>query len=381
MADAHAPAVRFPVEPHDSAALQSAASDDTCVRLRDDPVSLLPGDKQFPAFRLIYQLPRLYTERGFRSVPRVFATWLFGELNAKVIPYALPPRNKSEGFRTDFGYRAYHISWMVVEGSHALANAEAGIVGSLDRLIVAQINRRLLGQADSGPRKMDQFAASSWRALRNGFEDASKTGKSARIATGWLPLPSSALHFYSDSLSNTSRPGPDIVPLSEPAMIFGGANLYPLIRGHLQGNGAGDPWLLVIDEWQPVLVDRFSFDDDPGQGPTQWLYGAINSALRSQPGVLTYANGRATSQPLGLWDPRGYLRVKGTPESPVIELLNQSFVDFANEVGRPLLALRSKRNCLNVAAMECQPFELRSVGPPRPLPGDKPRKYPLHGSG
>lgn len=377
MSQALNPALRPAVAAQTTAATRAATGDDVCPRLRNDPISLLPGDRQLPAFRLIYQLPRLYAEQGLRAVPRVFATWLFGDLNAKVIPYALPARGDRPLSSAAFGYSAYPISWSVVADSPTLARTQSAVAAALDQGVVRQIESRLLGNAKPGSRALDAYAAKAWKTLRVQWEAARTAAKPAQIDTGWLPLPSTGLHFYADVLNARAESGADVIPLSEASMIFGGANLYPLVRGRIVGAGAPLHWELVIDQWQQALVDRFSFEDDLPRSPAALTYTVVNAALRAQPGVIRYPAGRPDSQPLGLWDPKGHMRLKGSPENPVVELLNQSFVDFANEVARPLSRMRSQKNCTNVAALECDSFELIAIQAPTELPGAKPRSYPL----
>lgn len=347
-----------------SAALDAAAPASLCQRLRDDPVSLIPGTSQLPAFRLIYRLPQLHAEKGYVVAARVFATWLFGDLSTQSHPYRLP--QGAGDFGTAFGYRAFQVPWRVVADSPTLRIALSGIQATLETAITAQIDRRLTGDPAAGPRAIDRYAAKVWGDLRKRFLAARAAGKPARIATDWLPLPSAPVHFYADVLKEKTAADGELKP-SEAAMVFGGANVYPIIQGHIEGTGSPDGWVLKVDQWRPVVVDRFSFEDDHS-APLQFIYGLTMGALRSKPGVLEYP-GATVSQPLGLWDPQGHLRMRGgSAERPVIELLNRSFTDFARQVAVPLADLRRRIQCRLVSEMQCAPVDLISLGPAQTLP-------------
>lgn len=330
-----------------------------CQRLRDDPVSLVPGTSQLPAFRLIYRLPQLHADNGFPVAARVFGTWIFGDLGTRAHPYALPQKSPAEGFGRHFQYRAYRVPWQLVANSPVLQSTASGLRASLAQLIAAQIERRLLNQHPAGPRPIDSYAARVWGDLRKRFLSAREAAKAAQITTDWLPLPSTGLHFYADVRDSASSAGGEL-KLTEAAMVFGGASLYPMVQGRIEGTGAKDAWVFKVQRWRQVLVDRFSFEDGHSAS-TQFVYGLIMGALRGSPGVLEYPTNQI-SQPLGLWDPQGHLRMRGTPERPVIELLNRSFNDFAQQVAIPLASLRQRLQCTRVAPMQCKPVDLISIG-------------------
>lgn len=330
-----------------------------CQRLRDDPVSLVPGTSQLPAFRLIYRLPQLHADNGFPVAARVFGTWIFGDLGTQAHPYALPQKSPGEGFGSYFQYRAYRVPWQLVANLPVLQSTVSGLRASLAELIAAQIERRLLNQHPAGPRPIDSYAVRVWGDLRKRFLSAREAAQAAQFSTGWLPLPSTGLHFYSDVHASAPNAGGELKP-PEAAMVFGAANLYPMVQGSIEGSGTNDAWVLKVQRWRQVLVDRFSFEDGHSAS-TQFVYGVIMGTLRGSPGVLEYPTNQI-SQPLGLWDPQGHLRMRGSPERPVIELLNRSFNDFAHQVASPLAALRQRLQCTLVAPMQCKPVDLIAIG-------------------
>lgn len=366
--------------------VSEATHGSVCSILKDDPISLLPkAERQTAAFRLIYQLPRFLAKQSLRSAPAVFATWLFGDLNAKVLPY---PRELQLGDRRrTFGecltnwaeyeskgikYRPYKVSYSALEGSQSLRRVHEYQATQLSRYMSEQTTKYLSeSKPDTASRvlSIDQYALIVWKALRVRLLQSRTTATPPQVNSGWLPLPSDPVNFSSD-LDFFSQSTKSHIGLSEGAVIFGRANSYPFIRGTIKRLKAEGAWEFTATHLRFEILDRFSFQDRESNVPMgvsqptleQWLHGL----LRERPNVLKYPNVDRDSQLLGFWDTSG--RLQGLElRGESIELLNQSFREFADEVGAFQSNLRRAQNCTCVSELECKDFDLHSVSRETPL--------------